>query len=137
MEAGKMFRIVLALAVGAGGAALYASNAVAHPACPITSGGANPTWANSVACCTQGNNACSWGETDGFGDQWMKATADGRAISACGGNTRWRAVGQTSGGGVACSLDSALNGTYPGIGNTASTPCNGAIKTKINYIHDC
>jgi hypothetical protein len=143
MESSKLLRIVLALAVGGVGVASYASNASADGPCTLTqtqtSSGTN--WAASNVCCTGSNGAkaCSWGEFDSFGNKWMKATADAPPPppTGCGHSTIWEATGLNTSNGMVCVKEGARNGTFPGIGNTASVPCNGGVKTRIGYFQLC
>jgi hypothetical protein len=142
MESRQLFRIVLALAVGGSGAAMYASDASAQQACHPAPVSNAPTWSTSSVCCTapNGSDACSWGEIGG-GSQWMKATADGPPpppSPGCNPN-KWGADGLNINGGVVagCSLTGQPNGTFVGIGNTAQTQCNGAFRTRITYFTTC
>ena len=132
MKSSKLVRIALALVVGGSGAAMYATNALAHPACPIVKLGT--VWNSGSACCTasNGKNACAWGELGSGGVKVMKATADGPPPPPVGFQCpRWRADALDQNAqplNPACVLTSDINGTFVGIGNTAAASCsnNGA-----------
>jgi hypothetical protein len=126
MESKKLFRIALALAVGASGSAMYGKDALALT-CPQTSAGGS-TWNPGTNCTApNGSTAWTWGEVDPWGGQHLKGTANGPPPDGPGACDLWKAYAM-NGSQVIKSM------TVANDGSTQSDWANGATQTKINYV---